>query len=164
MLTLHIKQPLIHLKNLLAESAAFQTLVGATDETEALGFVHYGGAEDKDGKTTAQAAKPLPRAVIALQDFSSAKSGTWTTDIVLAVRVEAKTDEGDVGKSHSDRYLAWLGKLESIVDQIRELGSDGTRLNIVSFEIAIPPQVIDSDRDGDTGEAWGTQFNIGVQT
>ncbi len=164
MLTLHIKQPLVHLKNLLSESAAFQTLVGAANETEALPFIHCGGAEDKDGKTTAQAAKPMPRAVIALQSFNSTKGGTWTTDIVLAVRLEAKTDVADAAKSLSDRYLDFLVKLESIIDQIRELGSDGTRLNIVSLDIAIAPQQREPDKQGDDGDVWGTQFNVRVKT
>jgi len=163
-LTLHIKQPLIHLKTLLSESAAFQALVGAADATAALPFIHCGGAEDKDGKTTLQAAKTIPRAVIALQSFSSAKSGTWTTDIVLAVRLEATTDSTDADKSLSDRYLAFLGKLESIMDQIRELGSAGTRLNIVSVDIAIAPQQREPDKQGDDGEVWGTQFDVGVRT
>ncbi len=163
-LTLHIQKPVEHAKTLLSESTALRTLFGAADATEASELIHYGYAEDKSGDTTEQAEKPLPRAIVALKDFSSEKSGTWSTLIAITCRIEAETPAEDESKSLGDRYFAWLGRLEGVIDDVRQLASDGTRLQIRRVELSIFPHLRDPETYEGDKERWITQFTLGVET
>jgi hypothetical protein len=163
-LKLHIHKPLEKLREMLSESATLRTLFGAANATAALPKILYGYAEDSpafDALAGAQAVKALPRALIALEDFSSnvEASATWTTEVVMSVLIQCTTLDADKTKSLSGRYEEFLKRIEGVADDLRELASDNTRLNLRSIRTDVAPQRADINESGGV-EIWWTVFIV----
>ena len=164
LLAQHLKEPVEHLRTILSESAKFQEITGAADAAAALVFTHAGYAEDKNGDTTAQAAKGYPRAIVAHEDFSSVGQGaTWKTTIKLTVRFQAYSLDADRDKSLSDQYLTWLETVGGIIDNVKAAGR--SKLMINRIDISIPPLIQDQEGNTNTQKRlWLAQVDIGVGT
>ncbi len=163
-LKLHIQKPLEKLREMLSESASVRTLFGAADAAAALPKILYGYAEDSpafDGVAATQAAKALPRALIALEDFNSnaETSSSWSTEVVMSVLIQCLTLEADKTKSLSGRYSEFLKRIEGVADELRELASDNTRLNLRSIRTDVAPQRADIKETGGV-EIWWTVFIV----
>lgn len=171
-LKLHIQKPLEHLRTLVSVAPAFRTLVGANDALEAnnsataLAAIHYGATEDKDhGDKPKQKKKPFPRATVGLVQYSSNnQSGRWVTQIQMSVLLEAHTLATDADESLGGRYSAWLGRIESLVDTIKDPPDNAVRLNVTSVELSRAPGRLDPDSDPGDGEVWGVEFVVGCTT
>lgn len=163
-LKLHIHRPMERLREMLSESASLRTLFDVGDSAEALPKILYGYAEDSpafDNVTGDRAPKPLPRALIALEDFSSnvEASATWATEVVMSVLIQCETLPADKTKSLSARYEAFLQRIEGVADDLRELASDNTRLNLRSIRTDLAPQRADIKETGGV-EIWWTVFVV----
>lgn len=163
-LKLHIHKPLEKLREMLSESSTLRTLFGSANAAAALPKILYGYAEDSpafDGAAAAQAVKALPRALIALEDFNSnaEADASWSTEVVMSVLIQCLTLDADKNESLSGRYESFLERIEGVVDDLRELASDNTRLNLRSIRTDIPPQRADIKETGGV-EIWWTVFIV----
>lgn len=163
-LKLHISKPLERLREMLSECATLRTLFGAANSGAALSRIYYGYVEDSpafDDALGAQLSKTLPRALIALEDFNSNAETTssWGTEVVMSVLIQCKTLDADKNKSLSERYKAFLDRIEGIADELRELASDNTRLNLRSIRTDVAPQRADIKETGGV-EIWWTVFIV----
>lgn len=158
MLTQHIKQPVVAVRTLLSLSAAFQSLTGSADATAALARIHYGYAEDKDGTSPAQAAKPYPRANVGLSDFRSRNGGTWKNAIQISCEIEAPTPEAEQQNSLGSQYLWWLGEIETIIDQVKAESATGEILVVKEIQLSVPPHM--TDRFINKKPIWSTEFIV----
>ena len=163
-LKLHISKPVEKLSEMLAESEHMQTLLGIAPEsetagTEAAGKILYGYAEDDEFENIigAKGEKLLPRAVTALEDCQSDKEtdGSWKTTVRMSILIQTLRLSADAGKSLSGRYKSFLDRVEGVVDDLRELAADNTRLNLRSFSLDVPPQRADMTETDGT-EIWWT--------
>lgn len=164
MLKLHIHKPLEKLRGMLSESTALRTLFDVEDAEEALTKILYGYAEESpafDEATAEHAVKDLPRALIALEDFDSDKEteSTWRTRVVMSVLIQCLTLDADKTKSLSGRYESYLMQIEQVADNLRELASDNTRLNLRAIRTDIPPQRVNIKETGGL-EIWETCFIV----
>jgi hypothetical protein len=159
-LKLHIWKPLEKFQQMLSESTAMQALMAAEDAETAAEKIAYGYAEDLefDNAITAQQPKPFPRALVALEDFSSERQTdtSWSTVVVMTVLIQAPTLEEDVNKSLSERYVSFLQRVEGVSDNVRELAASGTRLNVTSIRTVLAPQREDIKESEGTQEIWTT--------
>ncbi len=163
-LKLHIAKPLERLRDLLSESTTLRQLFGVGTAEHALPKILYGYAEESpafDEVDGAQAVKALPRALIALEDFSSnvEASSSWSTEVVMSVFVQCLTMDADRQKSLSERYKAFLDRIEGVADDLRALSSDNTRLNLQNIRTDVPPHREDIKETGGI-EIWSTVFVV----
>jgi len=163
-LKLHIAAPVKKLAEMLAQSAAAQTLLGVSSSVEAATKLFYGFAEDEahEESYSEHMTKPLPRMLLALADFRSEKgtSSSWSTTVEIDVMIEALTLDADKLKSTSDRYLAFLERVEGVADDLREQASSGTKLNILNIGILISPQQADTKKTRAIGEVFWAVFSV----
>lgn len=161
-LKLHLVEPLKHLAAMLSECPSFQTLTGTTTPAEATKFIHFGYAEDEDGGTPEQAAKPFPRALVGLQAFARSKDtiGSFATEIGHSLYLEAEPLPAVRVLSHSDRYIWWLQICQQIIDELTELAADLTRLNIEDISDGIIPQMKSREENEDRAEHWQAAFVV----
>lgn len=163
-LKLHIAQPLKKLAEMLAESPAAQTLLGVSGSNAAAARLHWGYGEDEENSEsyTEQMTKPLPRMLLALADFRSEKRTTssWSTIIEIDVMIETLTLEEDRLKSASERYMAFLERVEAVSDSLREMAATGTRLNITEISTLIQPQQADTKKTRTIGEVFWTTLRV----
>lgn len=168
-LKLHISKPLEKLREMLAESEHMQTLMGIDTESDTADDdtadkVLYGYAEDSpafDEGEGDQAVKQLPRCLIATEDFNSSVEATssWSTEVVMSVFIQCLTLTADKTKSLSERYKSFLDRVEGVCDDLRELASDNTRLNLRSIRTDIPPHREDIKETGGI-EIFSTVFIV----
>ena len=163
-LKLHISKPLEKLNEMLAESEHMQTLLGIDSESETAGTdaaakIHYGYAEDDqfENITGARGEKLIPRAMSALEDCQSEKEtdSSWKTTVRMSILIQTLRLSADAGKSLSGRYKSFLDRVEGVVDDLRELAADNTRLNLRSVSLEVPPQRADI-KETDGTEIWWT--------
>jgi hypothetical protein len=163
-LKLHIAGPLKKLAEMLAESSAAHTLLGVSGSNAAAAKIHYGYGEDEEHAEsfTDHMTKPLPRMLLALADFRSTKGTTssWSTIIEIDVMIETLTLEEDRLKSTSERYMAFLERVEAVSDSLREMAATGTRLNITEITTLVQPQQADTKKTRSIGEVWWTVFRV----
>ena len=159
-LKLHIWKPLEKFREMLSESASMQALMGAEDAESTAELILYGYAEDLEFDTagTLQQPKPFPRALVALEDFSSERQTdtSWSTAIIMTVLIQAPTLADDVSKSLSERYALFLQRVEGVADNVRELAASGTRLNVTSIRTVLAPQREDIKESEGAQEMWTT--------
>jgi hypothetical protein len=164
MLKLHIAKPLQLLNGMLAESEHVQTLLGIDHESDtanadAAAKISYGYAEDDqyENISGAKATKVLPRVLTALEDCDSDKEtdSSWRTTVRMSVLIQTLRLQADSTKDLSGRYKSFLDRIEGVVDDLRELAGDNTRLNLRSFSLGIPPQRADIKETNGT-EIWWT--------
>ena len=168
-LRLHLAQPMLHVETLLSETDGFQTLTGAPDAATAKDSIHYYAAEDVDHGTAAtEKAKPFPRAIVALGDYSgTGPAATKRVSTGIILRLEKEILPANQTGSIGSRYLAWLQETETIIDDLWEKALTGSvagiLLNITSIELSIAPQSRSTD-DNEGAEIWGSEINIGITT
>ena len=161
----HIKAPVEHLVTVLSESAGFQSVVSAADATEALASIHVQYAEDSDGDTSAQSAKPYPRAIVSLTSLGSTKRGTWRVSGEYSILIERYPPDTDRDKSLGGMALSWLGDIETIYDDIKELVMDRSKLMADSLSLSVPPMMDIPEKDTrQRKRLWVAQMAIGVNT
>lgn len=163
-LHLHIAAPLEKLATMLSESANAQALLGVASAEDAAAKIHYGYGEDEEFEAayTAQRPKPLPRMMVALSDFASQKgtTSTWSTTVSIDVMIECLTLTADAQKSTSERYMAFLERVEGVVDDLRDQAASGTKLNITDMNATVPPQQADPKKTRNIGEVWWCVLRI----
>ncbi len=163
-LHLHIASPVKKLATMLSESAYAQALLGVASTEDAAAKILYGYAEDEEfaAAYTAMQPKPLPRMMVALADFTSTKGTTssWSTTVPIDVMIESLTLTADLQKSLSERYMAFLERVEGVVDDLRDMAASGTRLNITDMSTIVQPQQGDPKKTRSIGEVWWTVFRV----
>jgi len=163
-LHLHIAAPLEKLAEMLSSSSNAQALLAVGSAEDAAEKIHYGYGEDEEFEAayTAQQPKPLPRFMVALSDFNSQKNTTssWTTTVSIDVMIECLTLTADLQKSASERYFAFLERVEGVVDDLRDQAASGTKLNITDMNATVPPQQADPKKTRNIGEVWWTVLRI----
>lgn len=163
-LHLHIASPVKKLAEMLSESTNAQTLLGVESTEDAAEKILYGYGEDEEfaAAYTAQQPKPLPRMMVSLADFSSTKgtTGSWTTTIPIDVMIESLTLTADAQKSLSERYMAFLERVEGVVDDLRDSAASGTKLNITDMSTIAQPQQADPKKTRNIGEVWWCVFRV----
>lgn len=155
-LKLHIAKPLERLNEMLAESTSMQTLLGAESTEDAAENILYGYAEDSESNEFygVQDEKLLPRVMTALEDSDSQKNGdSWSTAIEMSVLIQTLRLEADRNKSLSERYKSFLDRVEGVMDNLRELAADNTRLNLTSVSTMVAPRRADM-KETDGLEIW----------
>lgn len=165
-LKLHMKEPLVKLRDLLSESDGFQSLTGSANEAAALTRIHYGYAEDGAYSTTQvpQTPQDLPRGIVAFEDLDSGKgtTGSYTATVLLSMLLETTTPSAQESLSLGERYFWWLGQCETIIDDLRDLTADQTRLLIQNYSTSVAPQRR-AKKKGQP-EEWVAAFVMEVQT
>ncbi len=59
----------------------------------------------------------------------------------------------------SARYLSFLGRIEGVLDDLRNAAATGTRLNITDIRFAVAPQMVNPD-ETNNAEIWWTVFSV----
>lgn len=138
------------LARLVASTAAFQTLVGATGENaaakeaDALNHVYWQEADDRLDEEDDEGAMvhPRPRAIISDHQFSRRNTGSasWITEASLVLTIEAAEPAtisgGDPGEIR-DRYDWWSevhGDVVAAMEANKETAPD-RYLNIVAYTL-----------------------------
>lgn len=162
-LKLHIAKPLEKLNEMLAESEHMQTLLGVASQEAAAAKIVYGYAEDDQFQnfTGAKGEKLYPRVLTALEDCQSEKEteDSWRTTVRMSILIQTLRLQADAGKDLSGRYKSFLDRVEGVVDDLRELAADNTRLNLRSLSTEIPPQRADI-KETDGLEIWMTMLIV----
>jgi hypothetical protein len=163
-LKLHIAKPVEKLAEMLSQSSHAQALLGVASAGAAAEKIHFGYGEDEEFELAYddQRPKPLPRFMVALSDFNSQKNTTssWTTTVSIDVMIECLTLTADALKSASERYMAFLERVEGVVDDLRDQAASGTKLNITDMNATVPPQQADPKKTRNIGEVWWTVLRI----
>lgn len=162
-LGLHIATPLEHLRTMLSESPTFQQLVEAADAAEAAEKIYYGYAEGSayERETGPQAPKPYPRAIVATEDLETSRTTTssWQTNLQMSILLEVRTLAADKELSASGRYMAFLQRVEGVVDDLRAAAADLTRLNLQRISTPVPPMMIDPTETHSGGDFMPNTVN-----
>lgn len=136
------------LARLVASSATFQTLVGATGEdaaaleASALEHVYWLSAIDRQSDITGDVEHPRPRAIVSELQLSRTEVGTacWTTRGTLVLTLEANEPEtisgGDVDEIR-DRDDWWAHQYGAILDEMEEnkYAAPHQRLNMIGWQL-----------------------------
>ncbi len=137
------------LARLVASTAAFQTIVGATGENaaakeaSALAHVYWQEADDRDDDEDGDADHPRPRAIISRAQYTRTKQGAgdWaTTAASIVLTIEAnEPDEISGGETDElrDRFDWWENTWGEIVSQM-EANADtnpASYLNITGYSV-----------------------------
>ncbi|MEP3480767.1 MAG: hypothetical protein ABJZ55_16075 [Fuerstiella sp.] len=165
-LKLHLIEPLKKLKELLSELPSVQALTGSTDAAAASAFIYEGYVEKISGATVEQAAKPLPHLLVSLEDFTRTRSttGGFETTIYHQFFLEAAPPAAVKTLSHAERYVWWLTKCETIIDELSELVAPQDRLLINDIASSIIPQMRPTEDSEDNGETWVAAFLLEINT
>ncbi len=163
-LGLHIKAPVEKLAEMLSESTTMQTMFNVPDAATLLPLIGFGYAEDAEWSNAinpAQQPKTRPRCLIAVEGVNATKSSntSFSTTIESSVFIEVEPLAADLTLSMSARYLSFLGRIEGVLDDLRNAAATVTRLNITDIRFAVAPQMANpSETDG--SEIWWTVFSV----
>lgn len=145
--------PLVQLKRLIAASATFQQLVGASDEFAAFERIKIAPSDDRRDEETRQLLTPRPRAVVTGRGFKRRRTGsaTWSATGMLEFWLEVPVP-ADQLDSLEDEVLgmhntmgAVLLEMEVLSGQTRTDGQ-GTYLNMIEHEVEdLAPDPITDD-------------------
>lgn len=148
--------PLHYLRNTLAASSTFQSLVGAVSAAAALEFIYYGSATDE--------SEPPPRCIVRhlageMAERVSNTSWSGSGPLMLLFTLENPTDEQAEG--YGEKYLYVSNQLGSIIDEMLELARNpgaGPYLDLTNVSLELIGQW---DPDSENGrDYWEGEFVV----
>ena len=148
---LWLKGPLNGIRDLIASSTTFQTIVGAGSETAAKAFVHPWEAYDEDLEDETPTA-PRPRVLLAYDDNYTVKRSTtgWGSGYIVRAEFELVPDADD---TTDEAYTWFMDKMQLIVNEMQ--ANEGTGYIIVEhMETVGCPQIADPDRNNGERFIW----------
>lgn len=147
-------------RTLLADSAAFRTLVGAANQAEALAYINRDAIDaNEDGS---EIDLPFARVWVEESDSEEIALGTWNETGVLHIGIEARAPGSYAAASDGEAWAA--NTLGDIIDEMKTLVSSGGYLTARRFSREHPgrPQ---SDQAGGANDYWimDVRISYGVE-
>ncbi len=149
--------PLAYLRNLLAASSTFQTLLGVASTAAAKAKIYFGGIEDDN------ASNLPPRAIIRIdQGDIASRTGTttWRGTGPLELLITLADPTGVT--LWEDKYLTILNQLGAIIDEMFALVETDPGAGPYLYITEIQRKVIgqwDADAEG-TSAYWEAEFTV----
>lgn len=160
------------LRRLVASSAAFQSVVGAETEAEALEHVYLGEADDTDGEIEQiRLAHPRPRAIIRTNAFSLTVTGVGDyqeqhgLELSFEFQPPQSVTGGKPGKHITDEATWFDNKWGAIVSEMvansgQANDDDEGYFVLTSLEVAEGPMQNNPDEDPALEYFWGVAISI----
>ena len=148
--------PLTNLRTLIANSATFQTEVGAGDASAALASITY-------YSVGVPATFTRPRMFIgSAGDLSMNKVSTtgWEVGGSLEMEFQRESDSGDVGDPAAG-FATFGAILDAIIDEMAALSGSNGYLDVRGFSLASDPLLwVEELNDG--VEYWNAIVNVAI--
>jgi len=145
--------PLANLRTLIANSATFQSEVGAGDASAALSSVNYYSQGPTAGR---------PRALVGGRGRSLNKSSSsgWDLRGGLQFEFQRESDSADVDDVDAG-FATYFGILETIIDEMAALSGSNGYLDVRAFILENDPLLWREDMN-DGEEFWSAVVNVDI--
>ncbi len=149
--------PLANLKTLIANSATFQTIVGAADAPAALASIVYYSAPGI-------VEVPRPRALLGSGEgrgITKVSSTGWSASgNDLEFELQRDSDPGDVGDDEAG-FVTFFQLVDDMIDEMAALSGSNGFLDVEAFALAGDPLKW-SEELNDGSEFWNVIINVTV--